>query len=341
MATVSRRGLFGLRVPTPPQVRPEDVSPHHSWLHVHRSAMACRFEVTLPAETPDAVRAGTAALDGIDRLEAQLSIFRDTSEISAINREAAVGPVVVEQKLFALLQQCAALHRDTGGAFDITTGPLTRCWGFLSRQGRVPDADALARARAQIGMDGVDLDAAGWTVRFTRPGIELNLGAIGKGYALDVVALDLARRVPAALLNAGSSSMVAIGRPPGMDGWRLGIRDPLRRDTRAAVLALGDCAMATSGVGEQGFEVDGRRYSHLLDPRNGQPVAGILSVTVVASTGAEAEALSTAFAVGGPPLAADYCAAHAGVLAFIFLEGHERPITIGSHPGCQIHAIRA
>jgi thiamine biosynthesis lipoprotein len=325
-----------------------------SWLHVHRTAMACRFEITLPAETPDAVRAATIALDGIDRLEAQLSVFRDTSEVSAINRDAGRRSVVVEPRLFGLLRQCATLHRDTDGAFDITTAPLTRCWGFMKRQGRVPDAETLAQARANVGMTAVALDDAARTIRFTRPGIELNLGAIGKGYALDVVADDLRRRGPAALLNAGSSSMVAIGRPAGLrrenaasaaqdddNGWKLGIRDPRRRDMRAAVLALHDCAMATSGVGEQAFEVDGRRYSHLLDPRTGQPVEGVLSVTVIASTGAEAEALSTAFAVGGVAVAERYCATHADVLAFIFLEDDERPVTIGMHPGCQVHATRA
>lgn len=369
MATLSRRRLFALGTRNSvlgtrngashpgvhvPSTEPRVPSTDPSWLHVHRAAMACRFEVTLPAETPHAVHAATLALDGIDRLEAQLSVFRDTSEISAINREAADRSLEVEPRLFGLLQQCADLHRDTDGAFDITTAPLTRCWGFMARQGRIPEPDALAKARAQVGMDAVALDASTRTIRFDRPGIELNLGAIGKGYALDVVASDLRRRVPAALLNGGSSSMVAIGRPAGLrradaasaaqagpTGWKVGIRDPRRRDTRAAVVALRDCAMATSGVGEQAFDVDGRRYSHLIDPRSGQPVEGILSVTVIASAGAEAEALSTAFAVGGVALAERYAAAHPSVLAFIFLEADERPVMIGTHPGCQVQALRA
>ena len=335
MGTVSRRGLFAVRASQAPAAPSAP-----AWLHVHRSAMACRFEITLPAEIPNALPAATAALDEVDRLEAQLSIFRSTSEISAINREAATRPVHLEAGLFGLLQACAQLHRETDGAFDITTAPLTRCWGFMRRQGRVPDAAALAQARAQVGMESVALDQTARSIRFARRGLELNLAAVGKGYALDVVASGLRRRVGAALLNGGSSSMVAIGQPPGLPGWKVGIRDPRRRDTRAAVLALRDAAMATSGVGEQAFVADGRRYSHLLDPRTGQPVEGILSVTVVASSGTQAEALSTAFAVGGVALAARYCDEHPDVLAFMFLESEECPVTIGAHPGCHVSAVR-
>src|SRR5215831_16025881 len=116
------------------------------WARVAREAMACRFEVTLPATDPRGVAAASLALDEVDRLEAQLTVYRDDSEVSEINRNAAERPVPVERGLFELLWQSKQLHRETEGAFDISAGPLIRCWGFFSRQGRIPDAAELESA---------------------------------------------------------------------------------------------------------------------------------------------------------------------------------------------------
>lgn len=302
------------------------------WIHVHRSAMACRFEITLPAEDHRGVDVARHALDQIDQLEDQLTVFRETSEISFINRTAAERPVPVEAQLFKLLQLSQRLYRETDGAFDITSGPLTRCWGFLKRQGRFPVPAELEAARKSIGMDQVVLDIEHKTVKFARTGVEFNLGSIGKGHALDTVAMLMRRRgSKAALLSGGSSSVLALGPPTANEGWLVGLRHPQHHDRRWATVRLRSCAMATSGSGEQFFESAGRRYGHILDPRTGMPVHGRASVTVMAPTAACADALATAFYVGGPELAERYCGKHSEVSALIFGDNDlENPLIIGS-----------
>jgi len=309
------------------------------WVHVAREAMACRFEVTLPATEPRGIAGASVALDEIDRLEAQLTVYRADSEVSEINRNAAAGPVAVDQALFELLSLANRLNRETDGAFDITAGPLIRCWGFFSRHGRIPDSDELERARERVGMFQLCLDAARRSVRFARPGVEINLGSIGKGFALDRAAARLSEQgLRTALLSGGRSSVVALGGDQG--GWLVGVRHPHQAGCRIATIRLKDAAMATSGTGEQYFVAGGRRYGHILDPRSGFPACGVAGATVVASSGAIADALATAFFVGGAGLAKRYCRDHPEVLAFLVPEEPtDRPQVFGSHRGAAIEAI--
>jgi thiamine biosynthesis lipoprotein len=281
------------------------------WLHLARPAMACKFEITLPSELESQLDLAHAALGSVDRLEEQLSIFRDSSELSAINREAHAGPVPVEARLFALLLQCQEIHALTGGAFDITSTPLSRVWGFLKREGRLPTAEELAEARARVGMQHVQLDPAAGTVRFAREGMALNLGSIGKGYALDRVAAEMAAAgVLTALLTAGASSVLALGSGPDGNGYLVGLRDPFDHERRLGTVRLRGAALGVSGTGEQHFAVDGKRFGHILDARSGWPVVERAYVAVVAPTAAMADALATAFFVGGPETAKAYVKSH-------------------------------
>src|SRR5258708_20868412 len=141
------------------------------WLHVNRAAMACRFEVTLPISDEAGIAAARNALDEVDRIEAQLTVFRESSEVSHINRNAARAPIQVDRSLFALLCRCRELHRETEGAFDITAGPLTRVWGFLKREGRLPDASEIEWARARVGSEKLRLDLDARSIEFTGPGL--------------------------------------------------------------------------------------------------------------------------------------------------------------------------
>src|SRR5262245_54387823 len=217
------------------------------WLHVNRTAMACRFEVTLPMSEESGVARATEALNEIDRIEDQLTVFRETSEISDINRRAATEPVEIDSSLFELLVLCKTLYRETHGAFDITSGPLTSCWGFLRRAGRLPDTDQIEAARASVGTDKLQLDRASRTIRFTQPGVEINLGSIGKGYALDRTARVLSNNLRSVFLNAGASSMRAIGSGANDEGWVVGLRNPCSKLRRLGVLRVRDCALSTSG----------------------------------------------------------------------------------------------
>ena len=315
---------------------PEGLGESAHWIRVHRRAMACRFEVTLAAADGAFVPAAISALDEVDRLESELSVFIPTSAISEVNGRAACGPVVIPSDLAELLTDCQRVYRDTDGAFDLTTTPLSRCWGFLRREARVPPAIEIEEARRLVGFDAVRVSREPPSVTFCRPGIELNLGAVGKGYALDRAgALLRASGVSHALLSAGCSSIVALGGRG--DGWRVDVVSPLRKGRIIATLLLRNAALGTSGAGEQFVVENGRRYGHVIDPRTGWPAEGILSATVVASDAARADALSTAFLVGGLDLARRYCGEHPDVLALITPNnGSERTIHVGDHPAARV-----
>ncbi len=311
MPALSRRALL-TRVSS---TRAPDAESERTWLRVHRTAMACRVEVVVSGAQASALRSARAALDEADRLEAMLTVFRDTSALVHVNRSAAQQPVAVPSELFELLQRSLTLHRDTDRAFDISSTPLSRCWGFLRREGRLPMPAEIDAARACVAMDAMTLDAADSTVFFRHRGLELNLGAIGKGYVLDRMAAGLRNSgVGDALLSAGRSSVIAIGgeRP----GWRVDLRS-LVRDEVLGRLVLRDAALGTSGAGDQYFELNGVRYGHVLDPRTGWPASGVRSASVVTDSAADADALSTAFLVGGLDLARRYCTSHRDVLAIV------------------------
>jgi thiamine biosynthesis lipoprotein len=326
---ISRRGLFALDFAGTSRQATE-------WLRVHRTVMACRFEVTLAPTDAGHVNAARAALDETDRIESLLTVFRETSELSRVNREAATGPVRTEPEVFELLQRCARLHLDTRGAFDITSTPLSRCWGFLRREGRLPAPDEIARARALVGTNRVTLDAVHSTVQFAAPGMALNLGAIGKGYAVDRMGHVMrGRGVQHALISAGGSSVLAIGGRGR--GWTVDIRSRQVRRERLVRVRLRDAALGTSGAGEQFVLVDGVRYGHVIDPRTGWPARGMLSASVVTRDAATADALSTAFLIAGPELAKRYCTSHPETLALLMLDaGTERLQIFGSCPGAQV-----
>jgi len=275
-------------------------------LVIGRDAMACRFEIVFNAgEVPDATAIAVDCLDLVDEIESRITVYRDTSELARLNATAADGWQPVDADLLALLLQARELHERTAGAFDMAAGALVRTWGFLRRQGRTPSAEELAQARAAAGMHLVELDEAGGRVRFTRPGVELNPGAIGKGWAIDRVMERLRDAgVESGLVHGGASSVRAMGGQgpgrPGRRSWPVGMRHPLRPGRRLATVQLDDKALGTSGSGTQFFIERGRRLGHILDPRTGVPAEGVLSATVVAATAAEADSLSTALYVLGP-----------------------------------------
>ncbi len=292
-------------------------------VRAHRPAMGSSFEVRLPAGTPGAIDLACRALDLIDALEAQLTVYRDDSEVSRLNATAHLGPVAVESGLFGLLQQALTLSRETGGAYDVTSGALSEAWGFVRGPKRVPDPQTLAEARARTGWHHLQLDPERRTVAFDRAGIRINLGSIGKGYAIDrVVEVIRAYWWPtSALVHGGRSSLYAIGSPPGRFGgrWEITLHNPFRPESPLGVFFLRNRALGTSGAAFQQFVADGRVYGHILDPRTGEPALGPASVTVLAPTAAMADALSTAFYLLGPTQAAAYIESRPNVGA-VFVE---------------------
>ena len=329
MLQATRRAFLSLRQS---RVAPTE----ECWLHVNRTAMACRFEVTLPMTTECGVSIANDALDEVEEIENRLSIFKEDSAVSLLNRNAASDSVRVDRALFDLLSLCKKLHDETEGAFDITSGPLTRCWGFLKREGRLPSNSEIENAKALVGSDKLVLDAAPSTVQFQQPGVEINLGSIGKGHALDVVSGHFKKANEPALLSAGASSFLAAG---SARAWLVGVRHPHAKLRRLASVRLRECAMSTSGTEEQFFESNGRRFGHIIDSRTGWPAEKVSSVTVVADSAALSDALATAFFVGGRELAERYCAKHNNVLAIMLEADAQRPIMIGSNRQCDVQAI--
>ena len=326
---LNRRQLLSLESAWLSDRRPERAADY--WIRISRNAMACRFEVIVASEGDHGILAAQECLDEVDRLECILSIFRPASEAGLLNREADVHPVSVGAELFELLQFCERMHEETGGAFDITTGALSECWGFKERKPAVPAPEALEAARKRTGFHFVSL-GQDRTVAFHSRGLRINLGGVGKGYALDRGASSLqARGIGNALLSSGFSSVLALGDGPEHAGWLVGIRHPVFKERRLGAVRLRSCGMATSGQEEQGFEVDGQRFGHVLDPRTGFPAKGVASVSVIADSAARADSLSTAFFIGGSELAKRYCDQHEGVVA-VMLEAHDlsHPIVIGS-----------
>jgi thiamine biosynthesis lipoprotein len=222
--------------------------------------------------------------------------------VSRLNAAAADGPVVAEEQLFDLFTRCAGWTRETEGAFDIATGAMVKAWGFFRREGRVPNPRDRSAAMARSGMRHVVLNPEARTVKFRVPGLEINLGAVGKGYALDRAARLLREEwgVRSAILHAGGSSVYAIGGPPGDPrGWPVRLRHPDDPTESLGTVYVRDRGLGTSAATFQFFEYKGMKLGHLLDPRTGWPASGTGSASVVAPTAAEADAISTAaFVVG-------------------------------------------
>jgi thiamine biosynthesis lipoprotein len=294
-------------------------------LRVRRPAMGSYFEIRLGARVPGAVELASRALDLIDELEAQMTVYRDDSEVSCLNATAHQVPVAVEPGLFRLLEQAVALSEQTGGAYDVTSGALSEAWGFVRGPRRVPHFEVLAEARACTGWQHLKLDPESQTVAFDRPGVRINLGSIGKGYAIDRTVEVLRNHwfPTSALVHGGQSSLYALGSPPGRfgDRWEIALRNPFEPESPLGRLRLRNRGLGTSGGAFQSFEVDGKPYGHILDPRTGEPARGPASVTVLAPTAAVADALSTAFFLLGPEGAADYVNRKPGIGIIIVEEG--------------------
>ncbi len=275
---------------------------------------------TIEARGPRVGEAIEGAFREIRRLDESLSTYRPGSELSRANRQAGHAWVPVSAETRELLERSIAYSRESQGAFDPTVGVLVRLWGFKHLDYRKPADQEIARAAQKVGYQHVHLDPR-LGVRFSRPGIELDLGAIAKGYAVDR-ALDHLKRggAVAARVDAGGNQRV-YGESPAGKSWLFGIKHPRLEGELLGVLPLSDEAISTSGDAERGFWVDGVRYGHILDPLAGRPVQGMLSVTVVAPTAEQADALSTALYVLGVDRGRRLLQSHPGCSALFVQAG--------------------
>jgi len=242
-----------------------------------------------------------AAFDGVRRLDNMLSNYKPDSEWSEVNREAARRPVHVPADLFQLLAACQEYSRASEGAFDISVGPLMKVWGFYKGTGHLPHRAEVMAAEEHVGYRHVHLDAASQTVSFDRPGVELDPGGIGKGYAVDRMVDVLKQKgITIALVAASGSSIYGLGAPPNEPrGWRIMIRDPKNELKSVAEVFLKNQSLSTSGSYEKFFIAEGHVYSHIMDPRTGYPAPGMLSVSLVTPRTIDSEAWAKPFFING------------------------------------------
>ena len=272
-------------------------------------AMATRFEFILHGHEEAFLQAaGEEAMQEIQRLERELGFYQASSEIAWLNQRAADEAVKVSPLLFELLKQAGQLHRDSNCTFDVTVAPLLRCWGLAGGRGRFPAPEEIEAARALVGMDLLQLDRETHTVRFAQPGVLLDLGSIGKGFALDVAAEWLRETgVESALIHGGTSTVFAIGSPPEADAWKVAIvrpeagpelgelaSKPIPNQLLAKVELSNNESLSVSAVWGKSFHHEGTTYGHVIDPRTGWPVSGAFLAAVVLPSATETDALSTA-----------------------------------------------
>lgn len=262
-------------------------------------------------------RAVNEAFEEFRKVDALLSIHRNDSELALLNARAGQGPVAVSAELAETLRQALQMSELTGGAFDVTIGPIAQLWGFIWKEHRLPSSDELARVLPLAGHRKIRLTEDRRAE--LPPGMQLDFGGMGKGLAVDRAIAALERHgVGSAMVKAGGDLRV-LGLPPGKDGWEVQIEDPAKQGRRAS-FKIKHGALSTSGNYENFFEVEGRRYSHIIDPRNGMPVEGIASCTVLAPTCAESDVLGTAFFVMGPEqVSASFN--HAYAVRFVLTDG--------------------
>jgi len=279
-------------------------------------AMATVFEVfVLHTDHSYVEQAAWAAFDELDRLEAELSRFIDNSDISRINNLSANQSLTIGLDAFECLQVGRSLYTETNGAFDITVGSLMDCWLDENKAVQAPSREKLNLARKHTGAGLLKLDQANRAVELLGNSVKIDLGGIGKGYAVDRMS-ELLKDwgIDTALVHSGCSSVLAIGSPPETDGWPVTLSNPDNRKEKLASLCLQNRAVSGSGL-QKGW--------HIIDPRTARPVEGKVAAWACAPDAASADALSTAFMVMSPKQVSQYCSTHPDTLAMMVTKDGE------------------
>jgi thiamine biosynthesis lipoprotein len=268
--------------------------------HEYRYVMGTSVQVRTFGGDETASRAAIdeafAAFAEVDRL---MSNYRDDSELALVNRRAADDAVGVTDAMFSVLDAARQVSAASNGAFDVTVGPLVRLWGFHDKAPHIPTAVELAAVRPLVDYAKVILDPQRKTVRFARQGVELDLGGIAKGFAVEVAADVLRRRGLGGMIDAGGNQYL-LGTPVGKKMWTVGIKNPDRPDRVLGILETGEISVSTSADDSNFLVAKGRKYGHILDPRTLEPSTAALSATVLSRDGTLADAMSKAAFILGP-----------------------------------------
>lgn len=263
--------------------------------------MGTTFDVTIYThDKKNADGASSLVFTEVARIERLISTYREDSEISLLNRSPGKGPVPLSREVVALIARSKKISELTGGAFDITVGPIVALWKEAARRNSIPSEESIQNTRKSVGNHLVMIDMGKQEGQILDPYSRIDLGGIGKGYALDRAAQVLREAgIKSAMLNFGGEILV-VGTPPDKKKWTVHIRHPLDPDKTIYTFHIAEGAVSTSSDSERGIEIQGKQYSHIIDPRTCRPVRNdIASVTIVAPTAEEADALSTALFVMG------------------------------------------
>ncbi|QDU38871.1 Thiamine biosynthesis lipoprotein ApbE precursor [Maioricimonas rarisocia] len=273
----------------------------------------------------NAARAAYARLREIDRI---MSDYDPDSELMRLCRESRPGhPVTVSGELFHVLSESVALSRRTDGAFDVSIGPVVRLWRQARRKRAMPDPEQLARARESVGFEAICLHPERKTVELRKSGMRLDLGGIAKGYAAEEARRILAEHDLKRVLVDAGGDIVAGDPPPDRPAWTIAIQPLKRKDGETAqILRLANVAVATSGDAYQYVEIDGVRYSHIVDPATGLGLTQSSSVTVIAPDGMTADSLASAVSVLGPKVGLKLIEQTKGIEALIVVAGPDGPV---------------
>jgi thiamine biosynthesis lipoprotein len=294
--------------------------------------MGTLFRIKLYArDQATAERAFRAAFDRVAALDDTLSDYKPASELNRICKNAVGRPVKVSEDLMRVLTASQQLAAGTGGAFDITLGPVIRVWRQARKDGRVPDAAELARASAYCGYRKLKINPAAHTVELDEAGMELDVGGIAKGYAADEALAVLTKLGIRSALVAASGDLAFSSAPPGRAGWSIGIDSFDRANAPfTRILQLNNAAVSTSGDTEQHLDAGGKRYSHVIDPKTGVGLTKSITVTIVAPHGIEADGLATAVSVLGASRGLKFVDSKPGVAALIVKHGEHGPEVVES-----------
>jgi len=290
------------------------------------STMSTVGSVTLSHKEKIVVKnALAAAHEAIREVEKTCNVFDPESELSKLNATAADEPFACSELLWDVLAQARAFWRDSGGVFDVTIDPLMKLWGFHSKRETLPSEAEIAEAKRLTGLDKVVFDDETRTVKFTVPGMSINLGGIAKGYALDRAA-DAVRKlgVKTGWIEIGGN-ILALPKKSGGGKYAAGIRNPFRKDDLLGRTTLSDAAISTSGNYERYVVIDGKQYTHIIDPAAGLPVSGMDSVTVIADSGVASDALSTSIFIAGPDAVAGWTKRFPGLRVLIVRGPADKP----------------
>ena len=280
-------------------------------------AMATTFEVViLHKDGHYAQQAAQAAFDRLDQIEQELSRYIENSDISRINNLAAGQYLRIGLETFECLRLSRRIHSETNGAFDITVGSLMSCWLNPDKTLRVPSKEELNLARRRTGMGLLKLDESQFSVKLLKEHVQVDLGGIGKGYAIDKM-VELLREwsIDVALIHGGYSTVLGIGAPKEKQSWPVTLSNPRNLKQTLAMLCLQNRALSGSGL---------QKGRHIIDPRRQEPVEGRCAAWACACDAATADALSTAFMVMSPDEVKRYCSRHPDVLAMVILEEKRR-----------------